>query len=142
MLRKITIDDLSVVNKLLQNIDENEIVSNKNLEHPFFKYIGYEINDEIVAILKYSVLYDRIEIDYIYVIPEQQKKGIATKLLEYVIEMSTIKKCSSISLEVRKSNIAARKLYKKMGFEEVSIRKNYYGSEDAIVYMRGECHER
>ncbi|MDD2180892.1 MAG: GNAT family N-acetyltransferase [Bacilli bacterium] len=141
MIKKITIDDINIVNKLLQNIDENEIVSSDSLEHPFLKYIGYEINDEIVAILRYSVIYDRMEIDYIYVIPEQQKKGIGTKLLEYVIEESTSKKKFNITLEVRKTNIAARKLYEKMNFKKILIRKNYYGSEDAIVYMRGEYHE-
>ena len=36
-------------------------------------------------------------------------------------------------LEVRKSNIPAQKLYKKFGFNEISIRKGYYNGEDAVI---------
>jgi ribosomal-protein-alanine N-acetyltransferase len=39
-----------------------------------------------------------------------------------------------VTLEVRRSNVAARGLYRKLEFEERRLRKNYYGSgEDAIV---------
>ena len=40
-----------------------------------------------------------------------------------------------ITLEVRASNIAARKLYKKLGFKDVGIRKGYYADtgEDAVI---------
>ena len=40
-------------------------------------------------------------------------------------------------LEVNENNIKALKLYKKIGFEEISKRKNYYGkNEDAIIMMK------
>ena len=38
-----------------------------------------------------------------------------------------------VFLEVRKSNAAARVLYRSFGFTEAFERKNYYGDEDAIV---------
>ena len=40
-----------------------------------------------------------------------------------------------VFLEVRVSNDVARELYKKFGFREAFIRKNYYGDEDAIVMI-------
>ena len=43
---------------------------------------------------------------------------------------------SNITLEVRKSNIDAIGLYEKYGFKVVSVRDNYYGSEDAFLMMR------
>jgi len=39
-----------------------------------------------------------------------------------------------VTLEVRRSNVAARSLYRKLSFEERRLRSNYYGpGEDAIV---------
>ena len=42
----------------------------------------------------------------------------------------------NITLEVKKDNIVALKLYKKMGFEEKAIRKNYYNGIDGILMER------
>ena len=41
-------------------------------------------------------------------------------------------------LEVREKNSAARALYESFGFEQISVRKNYYShpTEDAIIYRR------
>ncbi len=38
-----------------------------------------------------------------------------------------------LTLEVRVSNLAARRLYERFGFEPVGVRKNYYRTEDALV---------
>jgi len=41
-----------------------------------------------------------------------------------------------LTLEVRKSNIPAQKLYEKFGFKKCGLRKNYYeNKEDAILYQ-------
>ena len=42
-------------------------------------------------------------------------------------------KCVNITLEVNKENTYAIKLYKKVGFKEVAIRKNYYDGVDGIL---------
>ena len=38
-------------------------------------------------------------------------------------------------LEVNEKNVKALKLYKKIGFEKISIRKNYYGKDENAVIM-------
>ena len=45
---------------------------------------------------------------------------------------------ASLTLEVRRSNIAAQRLYAKSGFHEAGVRKNYYTQpvEDALVLLR------
>ena len=43
------------------------------------------------------------------------------------------KNCSVAILEVNKENTYAIKLYKKVGFKEVAIRKNYYDGVDGIL---------
>jgi ribosomal-protein-alanine acetyltransferase len=71
------------------------------------------------------------------VAPDCRRQGIARELV------STLKKgCQSlVFLEVRESNLAARKLYKSMGFKEIAARPEYYHSpsEAAIVMKFHSC---
>lgn len=126
------INNLEIINKYLNKF--NQAIS--NLENPFEKYIGYIVNDEIVAFLNYSLIYDRIEIDYIYTNENYRNQNIASQLVDYVISEGMKNNCSNITLEVRKSNKVALNFYYKNGFKEVSIRKKYYSGEDAILMLR------
>jgi ribosomal-protein-alanine N-acetyltransferase len=88
----------------------------------------YKKDNIIVGYLYYSLIYDRIEINQIEVLEEERRKGIASKLMEYLI-----KKNLSITLEVKKTNISAINLYKKYGFNEVAVREGYYNGVDGIL---------
>lgn len=136
MIRKAEVKDLEIINELIHNLDSNEKVSEEMLNHPFYRYIVYIIDNKIVAFLKYSVIYERMEIDYVYVLEECRGKKIATQLIEYAILENP--ECKDISLEVRESNIAAQKLYESLGFKRISVRERYYGNENALIYMRSE----
>lgn len=105
----------------------------KSSANPFGKRLEYTIEEMIVGYLDYSLIYDRIEIDNIYVSEEYRGKKIGTELLKKLISIAENNKIINITLEVRKSNEVARHLYNKMGFIEVAIRKYYYGDEDAIL---------
>lgn len=56
--------------------------------------------------------------------PDQRRKGLASVLLGWFIDQSP--KGQKFFLEVECQNIAAINLYKKLGFELVSVRKGYY----------------
>lgn len=70
--------------------------------------------------------------------PDCRNKGIASKLLDEIIACAKKRNIKSLTLEVRKSNIAAISLYKKFGFVEYGIRKGYYedNGEDAIIMWK------
>ena len=121
--------DLNIINEFLKNF-------NTSIEEigVFSNYLIYEEKDSVVGFLNYDLIYDRIEIDYIYVNPEYRKQGIASKLFKYMVENK--KNIQNITLEVRKSNINAINFYKKHGFEEAATRENYYGSEDGILMVK------
>ena len=53
-----------------------------------------------------------------------------------IIETSDFYHSNDITLEVNHTNLIAINLYKKYGFKPVSVRKNYYGSSDAILMVR------
>ena len=102
-------------------------------DNPFSKYVEYLIDNVVVARMKYSLIYDRMELDDILVKEEYRNKGIGNKLMSYLISIAISEKVINITLEVRKSNDIARNMYKKFGFREVAVRKFYYGDEDGIL---------
>lgn len=100
---------------------------------PFAKTVEYIEDNKVIGVLKYSFIYDRIEIDNIEVDLNYRGKGIGTKLMSYLVSLAIEEKVVNITLEVRVSNFVARNLYKKFGFREVALRKYYYGDEDGIL---------
>lgn len=127
MIKEITSSSL----KLKKFLNENKISIIDN--DPFSKFIVYLEDTKIIGFLSYSVIYERAEINYIFVLEDYRGKKVASKMLNYMI--SSCKICDNITLEVRKSNSIAISLYKKFGFKEVAIRENYYNNEDGILMM-------
>jgi len=77
---------------------------------------------------------DECHILNVAVHPQSRRLGIATLLLDQAIAEARSSSASVVTLEVRRSNLVARQLYRKFGFEERRLRRNYYGpGEDAIV---------
>lgn len=83
-------------------------------------------------------------INNICVVPGYRRKHIASMLIEVMLEATEAEGIVSHTLEVRKSNKAARRLYEKYDFKETSVRSHYYSDngEDAIIMWRmGELVE-
>jgi [ribosomal protein S18]-alanine N-acetyltransferase len=76
------------------------------------------------------------EIENMVVAAEFLRRGIANELLRALIQRAENEAASAILLEVRESNLPARRLYEKNGFREVGRRRVYYRDpvEDAILY--------
>ena len=75
-------------------------------------------------------------LENIAVAPERQRQGIAQELLTALIVQVRQSGASTVFLEVRESNLPARRFYEKHGFAEVGRRRRYYQSpvEDAVIY--------
>ena len=106
-----------------------EVVNNDN---PFSKEIQYIEDNNVLGELKYSLIYERMEVDNILVKEKYRGRGIGTKLMSYLVSEAIHHKVINITLEVRVSNRTIN-LYKKFCFREVALRKYYYGDEDAIL---------
>ena len=76
------------------------------------------------------------EIENVVVGAEFLRRGIANELVSELIQRAANEAASAILLEVRESNLPARRLYEKHGFREVGRRSVYYRDpmEDAILY--------
>lgn len=70
--------------------------------------------------------------------PDYRKRGIATALITGLMEALEASGSHSLMLEVRASNEPAVSVYRKLGFEKVGRRKNYYRNpkEDALIMRR------
>lgn len=101
--------------------------------NPYTNYLIYLIDDKIVGFINYLLIYDRMEIVNFNVLEFFQDNHIGSSLLEKIIEIAKSNKLKNITLEVRSDNVKAIYLYKKYGFKEVAIRKNYYNDTDGIL---------
>jgi ribosomal-protein-alanine N-acetyltransferase len=69
--------------------------------------------------------------------PDFRRRGVGMALMAEAVAEAHARKVSLMILEVRRSNLEARRLYRKFGFEERRLRRNYYGpGEDALVMER------
>ena len=76
------------------------------------------------------------ELENIAVAPAFQRHGIAGELLRVLLDHVRRSGASTVFLEVRESNVAARRFYERHGFSEIGRRRQYYHSpgEDAVIY--------
>lgn len=97
-----------------------------------------ECDGEVIGYVgSYSVL-GEVYITNVAVTEKFRQKGVACNLL-FALETECEKeKCDFITLEVRKSNLPAIKLYEKSGFENVGERKDFYEqpTENALLYTK------
>lgn len=138
MIKEMNILDLEATNALLKDFLPISI-NEKSLQQKEIKRCIYMYDGEIVGYIEYAKLYERAELNQIYVMPHYRNQQIASSLMTYMIKECENNGVLSISLEVRVSNDIAIQLYEKFQFYKVAIRRNYYGSEDAILMVRGKC---
>lgn len=73
--------------------------------------------------------------------PENRGMGLGQKLLFQTLEIARENKLRIITLEVNICNNTAIILYKKNGFEPISIKKNYYHDGTDAIYMQRRSAE-
>lgn len=114
---------------------ENSIRSAMNNNTVFFLA---KKNGKTAGYVGLSVVADEGYITNIATKKEAEKQGVATALLTKVCEYSVQKELAFFSLEVRKSNTPAIKLYKRFLMEQEGERKNFYVTpkEDALIFTR------
>ncbi|MDZ5253116.1 ribosomal protein S18-alanine N-acetyltransferase [Clostridium sp. LIBA-8841] len=111
---------------------ENEL-SNK-----LAKYLVALDENKVIGFLGMWVVFGEGDITNIAVHPEYRKQGIGNLLMDNLITLCKENNINSLTLEVRESNLPAQNLYKKHGFKEEGIRKNFYHNpkENAIIMWR------
>lgn len=132
LLETDTKKQLELEEKFKETFINNEIKRDFQ-NNPYTNYLIYLIDNKIVGFINYLLIYDRMEIVNFNVLEFFQGKHIGSSLLEKIIEIAKNNKLKNITLEVRSDNVKAIYLYKKYGFKEVAIRKDYYNDTDGIL---------
>ena len=95
-------------------------------------------DDKVIGYVGSQTVLGETDMMNIAIHPDHRKRGIATELIERLIQALKERDSHSLMLEVRASNEPAKSLYTKLGFELVGVRKNYYRNpkEDALILRK------
>ena len=101
----------------------------------------YLASDEARRVVGFCSLWrvvDELHINNLAVMPSHRRSGAASALLSRVLTDGAASGATRATLEVRRSNEAARSLYERFGFRVSGVRRAYYTKpvEDAIILWR------
>jgi ribosomal-protein-alanine N-acetyltransferase len=107
----------------------------QELEVSASRSILAEIDGKILGYVIFWLLPDAVDIHNIAVRKEYRRQGIGRLLLQHAINEGQRQSLVRVTLEVRKSNLVAQRLYRSVGFQATGLRKGYYldDGEDAIT---------
>ena len=140
-MKKEYIDDVYEIDKMSVPIPWSKNSIEEEMNNMLANFLVAKEDDKVVGFAMCWYIMDECHIGNIAVHPDYRQKGIATRLLDKLLEGCKEHGTNSILLEVRVSNNPAQELYKKLGFEELVIRKQYYKNpdgtyEDAIIMTK------
>src|SRR5699024_3579802 len=111
-----------------------DILDQEITHNPHAYYFVAEWKHKVSGYAVVWMVMDDSQITNIAIHPYYRGRKFGETLFRYVMQFSIQKRGRRLSLEVRKSNIAAQHLYRKSGLVPGGIRKNYYADqEDAII---------
>ena len=115
---------------------ENSI--NSELYSDLSLWLVAEDEGVVVGYVGSQTVFPETDMMNVAVIPQRRREGIAEVLIDSLIIALKRNYCSSLTLEVRASNVPAISLYEKMGFWQVGRRPNYYRNprEDALILRK------
>ena len=101
------------------------------------EFVCAKIENKVVGFAGIKIVLDTADIMNIAVKEDYRRQGIATLLLNNILDICNEKNIKTINLEVNEENFSAIRLYQKFGFKENGRRKKYYDNKfDAILMER------
>jgi [ribosomal protein S18]-alanine N-acetyltransferase len=99
------------------------------------QYLVAAIGDEVIAYGGIWLMVDEAHITTFAVRPGFRRRKIGERLILALLDLAAGRGAREATLEVRLSNLPARRLYEKYGFRPVGIRPRYYSdnNEDALI---------
>jgi [ribosomal protein S18]-alanine N-acetyltransferase len=113
-----------------ENAYRSELESNR-----LASYLVARGDEEIVGYGGMWLMVDEAHITTFAIHPAWRRRGIGERLLLAFLDLATDRHAREATLEVRLSNLPARRLYEKYGFRPVGLRPRYYSDdhEDALI---------
>ena len=90
----------------------------------------------VLGFINFWLVGDEVHVLNVAVHPEARRRGAASRLLAHVTGFARQSSCRYVTLEVRRGNHGALRLYRRHAFRPVGVRPHYYeDGEDAIVML-------
>lgn len=114
----------------------NSIAS--ELKNEWSLWLVAEEQETVIGYIGSQLVPPEADVMNLAVAPEKRRQGTAQQLLDALFSALKARGITSLALEVRKSNLAAQKLYEKNGFAQAGCRKSYYVNpqEDALILRK------
>jgi len=98
-------------------------------------YLVVRAGNVVVAYAGMWLMVDEAHITTFAVHPSWRRRRVGERLLVALLDLAIARRAREATLEVRLSNLAARRLYEKYGFRPVGLRPRYYSDdgEDALI---------
>ncbi len=126
------IEALSFSNPWSDNTFRGEI---QNTAISFPMVVVRRPGETVVGYIIYWQIRDDVQVNNVAVHPDCRGLGLGEALMRYAIDRTREAGAAFMTLEVRQSNAPALALYKKLGFEIMGVRKNYYTKPDEDAYV-------
>ena len=136
--RELSASDLKVVQAIEQeSFHDSWAVESwlAELNSSITKYIVLEQEGIIKGFAGFWLIAGEAQVTRVAVAKDERGKGLGRILTEALIDAAWQENAEAVTLEVRKSNIAAQTVYEQTGFTVSGVRPNYYvdNKEDAII---------
>ena len=140
LIRRMTINDVDAVHAIesatFARPWKREDFVKEMTQNQCARYLVAETEGRVVGFAGAWIVLDEAHVTNIAVLSSYRGQGIGRKLTENLMQYAANLGVVYATLEVRRSNEVAKKLYQSLGFEYVGVRKRYYedNGEDAFLY--------
>lgn len=137
-LRLMTSDDLAPV-FAIEQVSHPSPWPMKGLQESLQNHVAYVLEQDgaVIGFAFVQRILDEAHLLDIAIAPLHRGKGLGRELLRQLMDDVLVSGVTIWFLEVRVSNITAISLYQSLGYNELSLRRNYYdgpdGKEDALL---------
>ena len=137
-LRIMTSDDLAQV-FAIEQVSHPSPWPMKGLQESLQNHVAYVLEQDgaVIGFAFVQRILDEAHLLDIAIAPSHRGKGLGRELLRQLMDEVLVSGVTIWFLEVRVSNVTAISLYQSLGYNELSLRRNYYdgpdGKEDALL---------
>ena len=139
--KNIVIENMKISD--LENLDLNQFddfwnidILEDELTSETSHFICAKYENKIVGFAGIKIVLDEADIMNIAIKKDYRRQGIATLLLNHILNICGEKNIKTINLEVNEENFSAISLYQKFGFKECGRRKQYYDNKYDAILMK------
>lgn len=140
LIRRMTVSDVDEVHAIEESTFPKpwtrEDFLKEMTDNVCARYLVAVEDEKVVGFAGTWIVLDEAHITNIAVAASRRGRGIGRMLTEALLRYAANLGVVYATLEVRRGNEIAQRLYKRLGFEYVGVRKRYYtdNGEDAFLY--------